>query len=212
MPTVYALSTAHADGVGEVIAAATTNAESTAINEISARPNPVPGWKTGRWYSVQAVFPGTWTGASTLVTNEIYASPVFVPVATAIDQVGIRIDTGVAASTVRLMAFAEGSDGHPGARLFDWGTVSGAATGDMAISISSTLPAGIVWLACIPSAACVVGTFATPNASLTGAPYQAWNDCSPHRPNGSTTAPNPFGTTSIAYLADAYVRLAVRAT
>lgn len=208
---IYTLPTAHVDNVGEAITAALLNNAASAINEISGRRFTVPRWKTGRWYSIQQEYGAGFGGSLTLTVNEIYATPLLVPIDTAIDQVGVRVATGVASSTLRLMAHAEGTDGHPGALLFDWGTVASDTSGDKIIAISATLPAGIVWLSCVSNGAAIVGTFGAGSTGFAGNTSQAGGDCAPHRANGSQTAPNPFGTTAITYITDNFLRLAVRA-
>lgn len=173
----------------------------------------VPGWMAGRWYSVQQRHPcgfGNNTGA--LVANTIYGCPIWVPQGgAAIDRVGAAVQTGVGGSLIRLMAHAPLANGHPGALLFDFGTVSTATSGDKEITVAQTLPAGLVWLTMIPDAAITMLKFDVNDGGILGNSSQAGDAATPLRPTGAFTAPNPFGTTSITYLNDGFPRLAVRA-
>jgi len=174
--------------------------------------DPVPGWKAGRWYSLQQ-FIGSAFGATTVLTaNRIYATPLWVPrTSGAIDRVGFAVSAGVASSVARLMYFAAGDDGHPGARLFDFGTVATDTGGDKEIAGTWTLPAGIGWLAVVPSAAITALRFESFDFSPCGNATQGGDAGSPNRDNIDTTAPDPFGTTGVTYINDGFPRLAVRA-
>lgn len=174
--------------------------------------SPVFPWKSGRWYSLQALFAANFGNSFTVTTNEIYATPLWVPEGSgAVDRVGVAVKTGIAASTARLMYHAPGSDGHPGALLFDFGTVSTATSGDKEITIAQTLPPGPGWITIVCSAAISLYQYDALYSGIPGNANQSGSDCSPHRANGGTTAPNPFGTSGIAYLGDKYPRVQVRA-
>lgn len=180
---------------------------------INPAADVVPGWTTGRWYSIQQLFAMDWGQVmSVSVANRIYATPIWVPKGgAAIDRVGVAVQTGVAASTARLMCHQPLANGLPGALLFDWGTVSTATGGDKEITISATLPAGYVLLTCVVSAAVTLHAFESYGTGIFGNSSQAGSEGSPYRDNGSMTAPNPWGTTGISYSADRTARLAVRA-
>ena len=173
----------------------------------------VPGWTTGRWYSVQQMHNMDWgQDCGAAVANRTYACPLWVPSGgRAIDRVGVAVTTGVGGSTVRLMAHAPAASGLPGALLFDWGTVSTATSGDKEITISSTLPQGFLLLTCVCSAAITLAAFESYRTDIFGCNNQAGTDGAPYRDNGSMTAPDPWGTTSISYLDSRLPRLAVRA-
>ncbi len=184
------------------------------VSWVAKPASAVLPWISGRWYSIQAFAPYGWSGTWALTANSIYVVPLWVPGESgSIQQVGLAVQTGVAASTARLMAYAPGSNGLPTTLLFDWGTVSTATAGDKAITgLSSVLPPGPVWLAVLPSAAITVYAFDNGFMGLVGNSNQAGNDGAPYRPTGGTTAPSPWGTTSISYNSNSYPRIAVMAT
>ena len=169
-------------------------------------------WKAGRWYTMQQVVPADWGGTETLTADQIYATPLYVPVGSgAIDRVGIAVNTGKAGSTTRLMYYWQGADGLPGDLAHDFGTVSTNGSGDLSISGNWELPAGAGWLAAVADDAITVNTFTTPYLALTGAALQAGNDSAPNRANGGIVAPDPFGSAGLTFLSGKYLRLAVRA-
>lgn len=173
----------------------------------------IPGWKAGRWYSIQQQYACNFGGnTGAMVANTIYATPLWVPFGgRAIDRVGAAVGTGVAASTVRLMAHAPGADGHPGALIWDFGTVSTATSGDKEITVSRVLPGGLCFLTMIPDAAITMLRFEVVYGGIMGNSSQAGNAGAPYRATGAFTAPNPFGTSSISYIGDGFPRLSVRA-
>jgi hypothetical protein len=117
------------------------------LNAVAARPMPSLFWRTGQWYASRSTIPGSQSGTLALNATEWYASPLWVPEARAIDRVGVAVSTGVAASVMRLAAYGVGSNGLPGPLLFDFGTVSTATSGEKEITVSVTLPSGIIFLA-----------------------------------------------------------------
>jgi hypothetical protein len=172
--------------------------------------SPLFAWKAGRYYSIQQLYAAGFAGIAALTANSIYATPLYVPPGSgAIDRVGIAVQTG-AGTNSRLMYFAPGTDGHPDVLLFDFGTVNTSTSGDKEITVSQTLPEGPGWLAVVPDGAINVYTFPI-TAGIPGNANQGGDNASPYRANGGTTAPNPFGTSSISYLGGNFVRLAVRA-
>lgn len=207
--------TRRADGADQIIYAQHVNELQSAIEDVSANwlgldTAPMP-WRSGLWYSVQSLVPGIGhAGTQALVANEIYGTPLWVPKSIAIDRVGIAVQTG-AGSLTRLMAHSPLADGMPGALLFDFGTVSTATSGDKELTVSATLPAGMLWLTCIPDGAITAYGYTATTWQFAGHSSQGGgNDYSPHRANGSQTAPDPFGTSSITWITGQFIRLAVR--
>lgn len=169
---------------------------------------PVPPWKAGRFYSIKSVMNLDHGGACGMIANEIYATPIFVPRTSGpISEVQFTVNTGVGGSTARLMYHECGSDGHPADLAIDFGTLATDSAGDKKISGLWTLPTGWGFLTVIPSAAITAGAFNIQYPALLG----GIQDGSPHRDNGSMTAPDPFGTTSISYIGGQYIRLQVTA-
>lgn len=174
--------------------------------------SPLFAWKAGRYYNINQVYPASDFGQTQALTaNTIYATPLFVPPGSgAIDRVTLAVQTG-AGTNSRLMYFAPGADGHPGALLFDFGTVNTSSGGDKELSGSWTLPEGPGWLAVVPDGAITVYLFSINGLGYIGdSMYISGTAGSPYRPNGGTTAPNPFGTSSLSYLGYT-VRLGIRA-
>jgi len=210
--------TTAADAINALLPSQVGNADKALVSSgtvaswASLPTEPIPKWKAGRWYSLQQVL-GSNFGATTVLTiNQIYATPLWVPRGSGpIDRVGFAVSTGVSGGIARIMYFASGADGHPGALVFDFGTVSVATAGDKEISGAWTLPPGLGWLAVVSDKAITAGRFETVYFSPLGNSTQGGSNGSPSRANGGTTAPDPFGTTSITYINDGFPRLAVRA-
>lgn len=116
-----------------------------------AAPIFVPGmpWVVGHYHDSTQFFGGRDTGTGALTANILYAVPI-IPVsqsraygsAVAIDRIAINITTGAAAGKkARLGAYALGTDGKPGALLFDAGEL--AADGSaVEATITQTLRCG----------------------------------------------------------------------
>lgn len=209
--------TTAADAINALLPSQVGNADKALVSSgtvaswASLPTEPIPNWKAGHWYSLQQ-FLGSNFGATTVLTiNQIYATPLWVPRGSGpIDRVGFAVSTGVAGGIARLMYFASGGDGHPGALVFNFGTVSVATAGDKEISGSWDLPPGLGWLAVVSDKAITAGRFETGYFSPLGNSMQGGYNGSPSRANGSTTAPDPFGTTGITYIDHGFPRLAVR--
>jgi hypothetical protein len=182
------------------------------LTALAARPQLVPGWTSGRWYAAKSAIPSGHGSTQALLANYIYATPIWVPEARAIDKVGFAVQAGVAASNARLMAHAMLDNGLPGDLIADFGLVGTATAGDKEIDLlTTTLPAGLLYLTCIPDAAIVAYKFDFGNWQGLGATGQAGEVGSPYRNSGGTTAPNPFGTSGVGYFTVGVLRLAVRA-
>ena len=176
------------------------------------RPGILFKWKAGRYINLNTVWPvGDFGQTQVLTANSIYATPLFVPPGgAAIDRVTLALNAG-AGTNSRLMYFEPGSDGHPGALLFDFGTVNTSSGGDKELTVSQTLPEGPGWLAVVPDGAITAFMFSVNGVGYVGdSSFISGTGATLYRANGGTTAPNPFGTTSISYL-DKFVRLGVRA-
>ena len=137
------------DTISENTAATGVTIDGLLIKDASA-PAIVfqPGYKTSRYY----VGPTTWIGNSTAVagrgingTNTVVV-PFYVSRTQTFDRIAIQVTTAIGASTIHLGIYNAGSDGFPGARLLDAGTVSGASPGNIEAVISQILTAGWYWL------------------------------------------------------------------
>lgn len=181
------------------------------ITDLQESPEPMP-WQSGKWHNIQSTVEGLdHGGTQALIANQIYGCPIWVPKPFAIDRVGIAVQTG-AGSVTRLMAHLPLADGMPGALLFDFGTVGTSSGGDKEITVAQTLPAGMLWLTCLPDAAITAYAFEGIGSwSYAGSPTQGGGtDFTPNRANGSMTAPNPFGTSGVSWVQAKFLRLAVR--
>lgn len=129
-----------------------------------ARMFGVAGLRSGKYY-----VPGFSNFATLSMTvNRLYATPFWVPRRTAIDRIGLGVSgAGGAGSIIRLGVYQDiqdGVGGYPGDLIFEAGsTVDGTSATAQEITVSQTLPAGIVWLAAVAQ----VGTSPTVRA-LTG--------------------------------------------
>ncbi len=112
--------------------------------------DPTPGHRTGIWYHA---YPGISPSTLTLTVNRIYYVPIFLSAAT-YTKLGIEVTT-LASGNARLGIYGN-SNGIPGSRLVDGGTVATGTTGEKSVTISQVLNAGWYWLAVICDAAAVV--------------------------------------------------------
>lgn len=103
--------------------------------------------KTGRWNgpSIDCAVDGS---IQPLVDGQERAVPLVVVAAGTIDRIGVKTagTVGSAGSVIRLGIRADDA-GYPGATvILDAGTVVGTANGDLTITVSQALPAGLYWL------------------------------------------------------------------
>jgi len=84
---------------------------------------------------------------ATLSANNLYASPIFIPVTTAFDQIAINVTTAVAGNA-RLGIYEDNGRVYPGRLVIDAGEVATGTTGVKTISIAPTLKGGkLYWVA-----------------------------------------------------------------
>jgi hypothetical protein len=102
-----------------------------------------PLFVSGRYYTTDA---NVGTG-SALTANRAHAIPFWVHTQTTFDRIGIRVTTGVAATTIRLGIYDSNSSRFPNNLVLDAGTVdSSASTTNREITISETLNTGLYFL------------------------------------------------------------------
>lgn len=106
---------------------------------------------TGRYYGENN---GNGLTTFALTANRLYFAPFFCIATTTFDRLVVYVSTAVAATNLRLGIFNSGSDGFPGTRLLDAGTVASATTGTKEITISQSLTADTVyWLGVVSDGA-----------------------------------------------------------
>ena len=101
---------------------------------------------TGFWYG------GSGANTSVAPGNGIARySPLFVPVTTTVDRIGIEVVTAgtTGTSKVRLGIYSD-SNGLPGALVLDAGQANADVTGSREITINQSLARGIYWLVAVP--------------------------------------------------------------
>lgn len=136
----------------------------------------------------------------TPVLDQLYAWPYVVPYPMTLDRISVYVATAQTSSEVRLGLYSNGSDDRPGSLILDAGTVSAASTGQKDATISQSVAAGMLWMACVVQTA--GGTTALWNVG----PYM-WNRVptssamttdyhSVYVSSVSGALPNPFGTIS----------------
>lgn len=81
------------------------------------------------------------------VQNRLCYTPIESNLALVLDRIGVFISTLAAASVVRLGVYASRSDGYPGARILDAGTIDASTGGYKEITINQATGAGRFWLA-----------------------------------------------------------------
>lgn len=114
----------------------------TLNNRLKTGPS-LPGWEfiAGR-YSV----PPCGQGNAPSGFNSLRVYPMQVQRSVTVDRIGIRVVTGQPATTVRLGIYKDDGTGRPGQLVLDAGTVDASATGDVTITISTTLTPGHYWV------------------------------------------------------------------
>lgn len=172
-----------------------------------------PRWKSGRDYALNSYFPLATGTTGSLGANEIHATPLIVPYPVTIDQIWIEVTTGSgAADTVRLCIYNSDPTtvSQIGSLLLDGGTASIQTAGRKSVTVSQALAAGTYWLARIASASASYRFFSTDSLSLIGSSSMNDGIDAPFKNIGSTTAPNPFPTTSLSNLTNTAVFMGVR--
>jgi len=104
-------------------------------------------FQSGYYYYAQG---GTQTNA-TPTLNTMTLVPFALSVSTTFTKIGIYVNTGGAAGAVVRLGIYNSSNGLPGTRLLDAGTVATTTSSALAlITISQTLAPGLYWLAAVP--------------------------------------------------------------
>lgn len=133
--------------------AATDDAANDRTNVTFRYPWWKPVAKTG-YYHFPLSFVLATNGAVTL--DRMTAVPLWLPPGVTADRITCHVGTaGSAGSVVRLGIYNPGSDGLPGTRRLDAGTVDSASTGQKEITLSHALPTdgGLVWMVAAPQVA-----------------------------------------------------------
>ena len=114
--------------------------------------------KTGRYY--RSLHTTTATTAVTATVNTTYFTPIFFAASTSIDRIAISTgSTFSGTSSVRLGVYND-SSGQPGSVAVDGGTVScTAASTAYTVTVSTTLAAGIYWIALNSQTAATTNTY-----------------------------------------------------
>lgn len=107
---------------------------------------PVSPYKSGEFILVP-----TDTGFSigTTTQSQLCATLIEIQgtVAVTFSSISVNVTTGAGSSTIRLGFYSLGSNGFPGALLYDLGTIDSSGTGTKTITSSFTLGPGWVWAA-----------------------------------------------------------------
>jgi hypothetical protein len=113
------------------------------VSDLASRPRPFH--RSGSYYGPLMGTHNTMTPGS---NSSLYCMPLWIGEPITLDRIGIRVNTaGEAGSVIRLGIYADDSDGLPGARLLDAGTVVSDSVGNKEITISFAVNAGLIWLA-----------------------------------------------------------------
>lgn len=91
---------------------------------------------------------GQASGFNSAALNEMWAVPIWVPIAMTVDRIQISVTAAQASATPRLGIYANtaGTD-KPGSLIVDGGTVSAASTGAKEVTVSASVPAGLNFVA-----------------------------------------------------------------
>jgi len=173
----------------------------------------LPRWIAGQIYGVHDLKGGSTTTAA-LTANRIYASPIYVPAGGRIDRIGIQVTSAATGGSVaRLMLFSATGTELPDVLLLDGGTVAVDGLGEKTVTVDYTPPPGIIMAAVVsdgaPTLRCTNGTQGLSGSGAAAFGANNWNN-SPYKNNGSTTAPNPFGSIT-GYSSSLWIQIDVRA-
>ena len=93
------------------------------------------------------------TTTQAITQNRMYLLPIYFPYPVAIDRLGVEVASGVATSVCRV-GFYSSTAGLPTTLLFEAGsTLDTSGTGTKEATVSQTLPAGLLWFACVSQTA-----------------------------------------------------------
>lgn len=89
---------------------------------------PIVPWASGNYYDALVSYPaGNW-GAGAITSLRLYACPVFVPNTVTISEFGINVTTLAASGLARIGVYAMGTDGKPGAIVWQGATTLDTST------------------------------------------------------------------------------------
>ena len=118
---------------------------------------------------------GATSDTSALTLNVMRLFPLWFPYEQAIDRIGVEI-TGTVATAIARVGFYTSTNGLPDALLFEAGsTLDVSSAGTKTATVSQTLPAGLVWFACVNQTA--VATFYVSSAAFF-MPLGLWGESS----------------------------------
>lgn len=102
-----------------------------------------PGYKVGWYYSQH----GTSNGNTAMNINELKICPMFFSVPFTFDRVSIQVGTASGAGGImRVGWWNTDNTGMPSTLGLDFGSIDTTATGERFVTISGTIPAGLIWL------------------------------------------------------------------
>ena len=108
-----------------------------------------------------------------LTTGKMMLFPIWFPYEQAIDRIGVEV-TGTVATAIARVGFYTSTNGLPGALLFEAGsTLDVSSAGTKTATVSQTLPAGLLWFACVNQTAAAT-FYVTAATSL--APIGLWGE------------------------------------
>lgn len=144
-----------------------------------------PGYVSGLYYPVLA----SGAGSATTVTADVpYAHLMYIPVDVTIQELGLRVSTGVAGNVK--FAIYSNSGGRPANKLYDGNLTpsTGSSSSNVVTTFASnpTLTAGFYWAATIFSAAASIVPISTTDGVMTFLAGLA---------SGASLSSNTFGVT-----------------
>lgn len=100
----------------------------------------------GRYWSGVVVYTGVTTSAA-WIADRVIAYPFWVPREISIDRVGLAVVTAVASSTLRPgLYIGDDVNNLPGTAIINpSGSLDTSATGFKEVTVSATIPSGVVW-------------------------------------------------------------------
>jgi len=126
-------------------------------------PAEFPMPETGRYLGTRNFYPYLDTTPNGIGINQVFAMPIFVSEPFTADRISVNAtNSGAVGATVRLGIYDSGTNNLPNNLLVDAGTASMTSTGEKELTISTALPAGVVWLVVVGQGS------ATNNGSIDG--------------------------------------------
>lgn len=161
---------------GSIVNADISASAAIALSKLAAPPTSPNLPIVGDYYGPQRVDLGA-SSTPALTGGNAFWTPMWLPVAMAIDQVGVWLVTnGSAGSTMRFGIWANSANNKPGTLIADLGAVSTAAGAGAIVAATAalTIGPGWVWLGCAQQGAPATGAIVRRTNAILPPGSPAW--------------------------------------